>query len=93
MAHRTLDELTTYVDHLRAAPATSGTLALVVRRMQHAEREVLDEGVLDGTDGVFAVPDDVDLAEYPLVDVSQEPFDDDPEHSGDSIVRGPLREG
>ena len=50
-------------------------------------------GVLDGTDGVFAVPDDVDLAEYPLVDVSQEPFDDDPEHSGDSIVRGPLREG
>ena len=52
MAHRTLDELTTYVDHLRAAPATGGTLALVVRRMQHAEREVLDEGVLDGTDGL-----------------------------------------
>ncbi|MWV60258.1 anti-sigma factor [Rathayibacter sp. VKM Ac-2754] len=50
-------------------------------------------GVLDGTDGRFTVPADVDLSEYSLVDVSEEPLDGDPAHSGDSIVRGPLLEG
>ncbi|NQX06218.1 anti-sigma factor [Rathayibacter sp. VKM Ac-2856] len=50
-------------------------------------------GVLDGADGRFTVPAGIDLAEYSLVDISQEPDDGDPEHSGDSIVRGPLREG
>ncbi|NRG41915.1 anti-sigma factor [Rathayibacter sp. VKM Ac-2835] len=49
-------------------------------------------GVLDGADGRFTVPADIDLAEYSLVDISQEPDDGDPQHSGDSIVRGPLRE-
>lgn len=50
-------------------------------------------GVLDGTEGRFTVPADVDLAQYSLVDVSEEPLDGDPAHSGDSIVRGPLLEG
>ncbi|QHC66281.1 hypothetical protein GSU68_06595 [Rathayibacter sp. VKM Ac-2759] len=50
-------------------------------------------GVLDGTDGRFTVPADVDLSQYSLVDVSEEPLDGDPSHSGDSIVRGPLLEG
>lgn len=49
--------------------------------------------MLDGTDGRFTVPADIDLAEYSLVDISEEPDDGDPQHSGDSIVRGPLREG
>jgi hypothetical protein len=47
-------------------------------------------GVLDGTDQTFAIPADVDLRDYVLVDVSQEPVDGDPTHSGDSIVRGEL---
>jgi hypothetical protein len=47
-------------------------------------------GVLEGSTGVFPVPDDIDLREYVLVDVSQEPADGDPTHSGDSIVRGEL---
>jgi len=50
-------------------------------------------GALDGTEGRFAVPAGLDLAQYPLVDVSEEPLDGDPAHSGDSIVRGPLLEG
>lgn len=50
-------------------------------------------GVLDGTEGRFTVPADVDLSQYSLVDVSEEPIDGDPAHSGDSIVRGPLLEG
>lgn len=47
-------------------------------------------GFLDGATGTFTVPADVDLATYPIVDVSAEPQDGDPLHSGDSIVRGEL---
>ncbi len=47
-------------------------------------------GLLDGDSGRFLVPDGVDLAEYPVVDVSREPTDGNPAHSGDSIVRGLL---
>ncbi|WP_104194200.1 anti-sigma factor domain-containing protein [Cryobacterium sp. M25] len=48
-------------------------------------------GLLDGESGRFAIPDGVDLSQYPLVDVSAEPDDGDPQHSGDSILRGELR--
>ena len=47
-------------------------------------------GLLEGTEGEFVVPDSVDLERFSIVDVSQEPLDGDPTHSGDSIVRGPL---
>ncbi|WP_165063258.1 anti-sigma factor [Marisediminicola senii] len=47
-------------------------------------------GVLSGTEGRFVVPDGIDIADYPIVDVSAEPLDGNPEHSGDSIVRGSL---
>ncbi len=36
------------------------------------------------------LPDGIDLAEYPLVDVSVEPLDGDPTHSGVSVARGDL---
>ncbi len=48
-------------------------------------------GVLDGREGTFTVPADVDLDLFSLVDISQEEPDGDPGHSGDSIVRGELR--
>ena len=48
-------------------------------------------GLLDGESGRFLIPDGVDLSQYPLVDVSAEPDDGDPQHSGDSILRGELR--
>ncbi|MCI1018930.1 anti-sigma factor [Microbacterium sp. C5A9] len=47
-------------------------------------------GVLEGSSGTFLVPEGVDLDEYRLVDISFEPVDGDPAHSGDSIVRGEL---
>lgn len=47
-------------------------------------------GVLEGASGTFPIPDGVDLSEYDLVDISFEPVDGDPAHSGDSIVRGQL---
>jgi hypothetical protein len=36
------------------------------------------------------LPDGLDLAEYPLLDVSVEPLDGDPTHSGVSVARGDL---
>jgi len=48
-------------------------------------------GTLDGSSGRFDLPAGLDLREYSVVDVSEEQFDGDPAHSGDSIVRGPLR--
>ncbi|MFI2752951.1 anti-sigma factor [Cellulomonas sp. P22] len=47
-------------------------------------------GLLTGDTGRFALPDDLDVDEFPVVDVSAEPLDGDPAHSGDSIVRGTL---
>ncbi len=43
------------------------------------------------TDGeTVALPEGLDPAEFPIVDVSLEPFDGDPTHSGDSLLRGEL---
>ena len=47
-------------------------------------------GVLVGSTGRFTLPPGVDLVEFPVVDISDEPFDGDPTHSGDSILRGLL---
>jgi hypothetical protein len=47
-------------------------------------------GVLEGAEQTFAVPAGIDLRDYVLVDISQEPEDGDETHSGDSIVRGEL---
>ncbi|MFP7761522.1 anti-sigma factor [Marisediminicola sp. LYQ134] len=52
--------------------------------------ELISLGVLEGDVGRFTIPDGVDLADFPIVDVSVEPLDGDPAHSGDSIVRGTL---
>lgn len=48
-------------------------------------------GTVDGTSGTFTIPSGIDITDYTLVDVSVEPFDGNPEHSGNSIVRGELR--
>jgi hypothetical protein len=45
-------------------------------------------GNLEGTSGEFVIPDGVEVSDFPIVDVSLEPLDGDPTHSGDSIVRG-----
>ena len=47
-------------------------------------------GVLEGDVGRFTVPAGIDLADFAVVDVSEEPLDGDPAHSGDSIIRGIL---
>ena len=47
-------------------------------------------GVMTSESGTFSVPAGLDLGEYPIVDVSDEPVDGDPAHSSVSIVRGTL---
>jgi hypothetical protein len=47
-------------------------------------------GVLANESGVFAIPAGVDLAQYPIVDISDQPYNGDPAHSADSIARGKL---
>lgn len=44
--------------------------------------------VADGE--AVALPDGLDPADFPIVDVSLEPYDGDPTHSGDSLLRGEL---
>jgi hypothetical protein len=56
---------------------------------EKAER-LVSLGVLSGTESRFVIPAGLDLAEYPIVDVSREPLDGDPAHSSDSIARGQL---
>ena len=51
---------------------------------------LISVGMLEGSSGSFPIPEGVDLAEYDLVDISFEPIDGNPAHSGDSIVRGQL---
>lgn len=47
-------------------------------------------GVLHDGSGTFAVPSNLDLTRYRIVDISDEPDDGNPLHSGVSIARGEL---
>ena len=50
--HLTKEELEAGLDHIRAAPKDEGVLLLIVRRPRVEEREVLEEGELNLTDGL-----------------------------------------
>ena len=54
-------------------------------------KRLVSLGLLDGTTARFPLPPEVDLSQFPVVDVSLEPADGNPAHSGDSIVRGTLQ--
>lgn len=47
-------------------------------------------GVMRGSSATFTLPDGIDMSTYDFVDVSAEPYDGNPQHSGDSILRGQL---
>ena len=50
--HLTLAELEAGLNHIHQSPRESGVLALIVRRPDIGEREVLDEGRLDLAEGL-----------------------------------------
>ena len=47
-------------------------------------------GVVRPGTQILELPADLDLGQFPLVDVSVEPLDGDPTHSGVSVARGEL---
>jgi Anti-sigma-K factor rskA len=48
-------------------------------------------GVLSGSQGKFTLPNGVSLSSYPLLDISLQPLDGDPKHSGKSVLRGTFK--
>ncbi|MEU8652535.1 anti-sigma factor [Streptomyces sp. NPDC048737] len=81
--HRTLDIT------VKGLPRTSGYFEVWL--MDRTHTKLVSMGVL-GPDGRAAlpVPDNIDLQEYSVVDVSVQPYNGRPDHSGDSVVRGPF---
>lgn len=51
--------------------------------------ELVSLGPVNGQ-RTFRLPDAIDVGTYPTIDVSVEPTDGDPTHSGDSVLRGPI---
>jgi anti-sigma-K factor RskA len=59
--------------------------------LDRAVSRLMSLGVVQGGDtAVFELPPGLDLGEYPVVDVSIEPLDGNPAHSGVSVARGEL---
>jgi hypothetical protein len=52
LSYRSLAQLESRIEELRAAPADHGTVRLVVCRPSPGEREIIAEGVLDPADGL-----------------------------------------
>ena len=59
--------------------------------METGAQLMVPVGVLHTGDTTLPLPDGLDLTAYPLVDVSVEPLDGNPAHSGDSVARGQLQ--
>ncbi|MFZ0323096.1 MAG: anti-sigma factor [Actinomycetes bacterium] len=76
--------------HVDATGLTAGKGFYEVWLIDPKTFDMVGLGVLDGSTGDFAVPPGLNLARYSVVDVSLEPYDGDPAHSRDSIVRGQL---
>ncbi|TDT85924.1 anti-sigma-K factor rskA [Arthrobacter sp. AG258] len=47
-------------------------------------------GVLANDTGSFTIPTGIDLAQYPVVDISNQAYNGNPAHSDDSVARGKL---
>jgi hypothetical protein len=76
---------------LRTTVQPAGSTDREVWLMTDGAKRLVSLGFLHGTSGTFRVPTGTDLDRFRLVDVSAEPRDGDPAHSGDSIIRGTLR--
>lgn len=63
---------------------------LQVWLMSPDAQRMVPVGVIEDGVGFWRVPAGLDITEFPLVDVSIEPFDGDAAHSSDSLVRGTL---
>ena len=53
-------------------------------------KKMIPLGILRGDRGEFVIPEGVDLGQYSIIDVSAEPLDGNPQHSGKSLLRGTI---
>ncbi len=82
-------ELLLQVDLVDLPPTPAGVV-YEVWLIDPDTQELQTLGLTDGR-GKLVVPNGIDPARFSLVDVSREPVDGEPAHSGDSIVRGQLQ--
>ncbi len=74
---------------VRGLPATDGFYEVWL--LDESAAKLVSLGTLGAGDtGVFPLPADLDVSQFPVVDVSREPLDGNPAHSKDSVVRGTL---
>ncbi|MBI1379422.1 MAG: anti-sigma factor [Frankiales bacterium] len=69
---------------------SAGSGYLEVWLMDPSTGGLVGLGTLTGESGDYVVPAGLDLSTYPAVDVSREPFDGNPAHAHDSVVRGTM---
>lgn len=74
---------------VRGLPRGEGYYEVWLLDTEH--KRLVPIGLLEGARGRFTLPEGIDLSEYPVVDISLEPADGDPAHSGNSLARGTLR--
>jgi hypothetical protein len=72
------------------APALEGERYYEVWVIDRSVQGMFPLGAVEPGTQTVELPDGLDLAEYPLLDVSVEPLDGDPTHSGVSVARGDL---
>jgi hypothetical protein len=78
-----------YVDTAGLTPPESGLYEVWLLDLERDRLVAL--GALDDSGrGWLSLPAGVDLGDYPVVDISVEPDDGDPGHSGNSVLRGDL---
>jgi anti-sigma-K factor RskA len=71
-------------------PMSPGSGYVEVWLLNRDGTRMVSLGVLSGTEATFPVPPDAIAQGYTIVDLSREQYDDRPQHSGDSIMRGTL---
>jgi hypothetical protein len=68
----------------------SGESFYEVWLLEPSVKRMVQVGVVRPGTTTLDLPEGIDLSEYPIVDVSIEPLDGDPTHSGVSVARGIL---
>ncbi|MGW6492787.1 anti-sigma factor domain-containing protein [Streptomyces sp. NPDC055056] len=75
--------------NVKGLPSTTGYFEVWLMNRSHTK--LVSMGVLDPSGrATLPVPENIDLREYSVVDVSIQPYNGKPDHSGKSIVRGPY---
>jgi Anti-sigma-K factor rskA len=75
---------------LTGLPAAGAGFYYEVWLIDRGVARLVSLGPLEAERTTFPIPRGLDLAAFPVIDVSVEAFDGDPGHSSDSVVRGIL---